>query len=115
MTKEMSEMDVDTIFTQGQAIAVMLGTAAGAVLSVAFYLLPPLKRWHDGLTENWKPGVMALGVTLVTLALAAFNWTGIWVLAPTDVYGILTFVLAWFLGISANQTTYSTFVRPRKV
>jgi len=107
--------DMNEIFTQGQAIAVMLTSAAGGFLSVLFYLIPPLKKWHESLSPEWKPGVMALGVTIITLGLAALNWTGIWDLAPTDIYGVLTFVLAWFLGIASNQTTYSTFVRPKKV
>lgn len=107
-------MDLNELFTQGQAVAVMLGAVAGALLSTVFYLLPPLKKWHEGLSDNWKPGVMALGVTIVTAGIAVLNWTDVWALVPKDIYGVITLVIAWFFGVGSNQTTYSTFVRSRK-
>jgi len=107
-------VDPTELLVQGQAIASTINGVTGFVLSLIFYILPPVKKWHDGLSEAWKPGVFALLLAVVTLAMGVLNWTNVWELVPKDIYGIGVLLFAWAIGVATNQGTYQTLVRPRK-
>lgn len=107
-------MTLEDMFTMGQALATSITAAAGAVLSLAFYLIPPFKKWYDSKPDEWKPVFMAVAVLLVTVVVGALDFTNVIDLIPNNVYGIITLMIAWFTGMTANQITYQTFIKQRK-
>lgn len=107
------QIDVDELVRQGELIAAGLINLTAFLMALLFYYIPPLRRWHAGLSEGWKPGVMALGQALAAAAIGLVSFT-IYPIVEPNVRGILVLFLGWMFSLATNQGTYQTLVRPYK-
>lgn len=110
----MNQVNVDDLISSGEAISTALINFTAFGLALLFYYVPPLRRWHEGLSEGWKPGVFAAGQGLVAVVLGILSFTGVYEAVSPNVSGILVLLLAWIFSLATNQGTYQTLIRPRK-
>lgn len=96
-------------------LAELLLIVLSFAMSLLFAYIPPLRRWYyDKLSEEWRPGFMALSLLVVGLLLMLLSCTDIWVGSATcDQDGWITMGVAWIMALAANQGTYATLVRQR--
>lgn len=106
--------EVDNIFTAGNAIAAIILNITAFLLSLLFYYIPALRKWHESLSEGWKPGFFALVSFVVAAGIGLVSYLGWFDLVTPGLEGILVLVAAWILSLASTQGTYSAFVRPRK-
>jgi type II secretory pathway component PulF len=96
--------------TMAQLNADILITLCGLILSLAFAILPPLKRWFETLGE-YKPtfmaGVLALVACVYLLLACNFQWVCIQVNAGHT-------LLIWVAAFGMNQGTYLAAIKPYK-
>lgn len=96
-------------------LAELLVIFASFLLSLLFAYIPPLRNWYyTKLSEEWRPGFMALFLLFIGLFLMLLSCTDIWIgAAACDRDGWITMGVAWILALAANQGTYATLVRQR--
>lgn len=109
----MEQIDPNELVKQGELVAAGLINVWAFVQALAFFYIPPLRKWHNNLAPGWKPGVMAVGQALAAIVVGLISFTLYPVVEPS-VRGILVLVVAWIFSLATNQGTYSTLVRPYK-
>ncbi len=96
-----------------EALAAILLTTTGAVLSLAFRFIPKLKAWYD--TQEDKGPIMFAAVFVTTLAYYGLSCTplaaelNISVSCTSDSIGVITKALAFI--VLGNQGTYLYFTK----
>jgi len=103
----------DELIKQGDLMAGAIVNFWAFLQALAFFYLPPLRKWHENLSEGWKPGVMAVGQALAAVIVGLISFTFYPIVEP-NVNGILVLFIAWIFSLATNQGTYATLVRPRK-
>lgn len=90
----------------------VLISLAGVVLSLAFGLIPVLGAWYDTLPKEWKPLFMVGVLALVTLGKLLVDCAAVWDCVAAN-FG--SYLMAFFLAVIANQTTYQVAIKQRNL
>lgn len=83
-----------------------LSAVAGAVLSLAFSLVPKLRNWFDGLTSNARRYVMIGLLAILSSAIFAASCKGwaSWVACSAD--GLVGLIKVALAAATANQVVH---------
>ena len=84
--------------------------AAGAVLSILFLVVPPLRKRYNPLDGSAKASIMAILILIVAVAVVIFSCTGLVDTVTCSKDGVFTYLLktvgAALLSLTGNQATY---------
>ena len=94
----------------------ILGTIAGAVLSLLFSYIPGLNAWFAAFDETRKRGIMALLLLIVALAVFGLGCAGIVVIGlACSSQGAIQLAWIYILAIIGNQSVFSLSPRTKAV
>ena len=92
----------------------LLVALAGAVLSLLFAYIPPVKDWFDNIPSVWKPILNAGVLLVVALGLVGASCLGIVDYFTCTWAGVLDAVWLWIFALVGNNLTYTYLVRQKK-